>query len=128
MTTIDVLKAVADETRLRMLSLLVEAEELCGCEIEAVLRVQQSNASRHLARLRAAGVISATKHGQWVHYAFRPSSTHAEVVSRVVEAVRTESDRFTRDLARLRDYRASGFTCETIRQWEEARARRPAHL
>ncbi len=42
-----ILKALADETRLRMLHLLKD-RELCVCEIEEVLGIQQSNASRHL--------------------------------------------------------------------------------
>ncbi|NBC29860.1 MAG: metalloregulator ArsR/SmtB family transcription factor [Spirochaetes bacterium] len=121
MTTIDVLKAAADETRMRMLNLLVESEDLCGCEIEAVLGANQSNASRHLTRLRSAGLVDASKRGQWVHYAFRRSSPHAELIRRIVHTARGELERFHSDLARLKDYRDSPFTCETIWHWVELR-------
>jgi ArsR family transcriptional regulator len=117
--TIDVLKAVADETRLRMLSLLDESEDLCGCEIEAVLGINQSNASRHLTRLRSAGVIHASKRGQWVHYALHPPEPHAELVRRVIEVARSEDERFTRDLHRMQDYRESPYSCQDIWKWVE---------
>ncbi len=116
-TPIDVLKALADETRLRMLSLLSESENWCGCEIEAVLRINQSNASRHLTRLRSAGVIHATKNGQWVHYALHPPKPYAELIRQVIETARSEDERFTRDLQRMQDYRDSPYTCQDIRKW-----------
>jgi ArsR family transcriptional regulator len=62
-----ILKALADETRLRMLHLLKE-RELCVCEIEEVLGIQQSNASRHLDKLRNAGLVCSEKRAQWVYY------------------------------------------------------------
>ncbi|MGI6413265.1 MAG: ArsR/SmtB family transcription factor [Syntrophomonadaceae bacterium] len=62
-----ILKAVADETRLRMLSLLKD-QELCVCEIEEVLGIQQSNASRHLDKLRNARLVCSEKKAQWVYY------------------------------------------------------------
>ncbi len=67
MELVRVLKALADETRLRMLHLLKE-RELCVCEIEEVLDIQQSNASRHLDKLRNAGLVSSEKRAQWVYY------------------------------------------------------------
>ena len=119
MTTTDVLKALADETRLRMVSLLAESDDLCGCELEAVLKLQQSNASRHLSRLRSAGVVGALKSGQWVHYTLSPPQAYAEVIRRVIETARSEDERFMRDLRRMHDYRESPFTCRNIWEWVE---------
>lgn len=67
MELIVILKALADKTRLRMLHLLKE-RELCVCEIEEVLGIQQSNASRHLDKLRNAGLVCWEKRAQWVYY------------------------------------------------------------
>ncbi len=61
------LKIIADETRLRILSLLLE-QELCVCEICAVLAISQPKASRHLARMREAGFVKDVRQGQWVFY------------------------------------------------------------
>ena len=118
MDTTEVLKALADETRLRIVSLLSEADDLCACEIETVLGVNQSNASRHLARLRHAGVIRAVKRGQWVHYAIAADSDARTLMLRQIVAIGRDDLAVLRaDLAKLGDYRSSGFSCESIREW-----------
>jgi ArsR family transcriptional regulator, arsenate/arsenite/antimonite-responsive transcriptional repressor len=62
-----ILKALADENRMRILNLLRNGE-LCVCDIETVLAIKQSNASRHLNRLKVAGIITSEKKSQWVYY------------------------------------------------------------
>ena len=64
---IKILKAASDETRLRMLHILTKGE-LCVCDIMAVLGVPQSTASRHLARLKNAGLVQDRRQDQWMHY------------------------------------------------------------
>ena len=51
---------VVDENRIRILNLMLNAE-LCVCEIETILEMTQSNASRHLAKLKSAGIITSSK-------------------------------------------------------------------
>lgn len=60
-------KALSDETRLRILSLLMEGE-LCVCDLMAVLRLPQSNVSRHLANLRNTGWVTDRREGLWIYY------------------------------------------------------------
>ena len=60
-------KALSDETRLRILSLVWQGE-MCVCEIEACLGLTQSNASRHLTTLKNAGFLSSRKCSQWTYY------------------------------------------------------------
>jgi ArsR family transcriptional regulator, arsenate/arsenite/antimonite-responsive transcriptional repressor len=60
-------KALADETRLRIVALLSHGE-LCVCHLEEALRLSQPKVSRHLATLRAAGVAEARRDGTWVYY------------------------------------------------------------
>jgi ArsR family transcriptional regulator len=60
-------KALADETRLRIVALLAHGE-LCVCHVESALALSQPNVSRHLGILRAAGVVEARRLGSWVHY------------------------------------------------------------
>lgn len=67
MEIVEIFKALSDETRIRMLN-LIKNGELCVCDIEAVLNIQQSNASRHLNKLKIAGIILADKKAQWVYY------------------------------------------------------------
>jgi len=60
-------KALADETRLRILKLL-EVRELCVCEVMVALDLTQPTASHHLGLLENAGFVKARKEGKWVFY------------------------------------------------------------
>jgi ArsR family transcriptional regulator len=64
---IEILKALADETRLRILAQIIK-NEMCVCEIEECLQLTQSNASRHLTVLRRAGILESYKNAQWTYY------------------------------------------------------------
>ncbi len=64
---VDIFKALSEISRLRILSLLLE-DELCVCEIEACLRMTQSNASRHLTALKKSGILESYKNAQWMYY------------------------------------------------------------
>ena len=113
------LKAAADESRLRILCLLWEAEDLCSCEIERILELKQSNASRHLYRLRTAGLVTSYRSAQWTHYLI--AEQHREpsgLVGHIVRTARAEpGSPYMRDAARFRDYRDRGFSCTTIHKW-----------
>lgn len=65
--TADMMKALGDETRLRILALLAGGE-LCVCEIFAALGLPQSTVSRHLAILRRAGWVIDQRRGSWMYY------------------------------------------------------------
>lgn len=64
---IDLFKALSEESRLRILSLLLD-DEMCVCEIEASLKTTQSNASRHLTVLKKCGILESYKKAQWAYY------------------------------------------------------------
>jgi DNA-binding transcriptional ArsR family regulator len=63
-------KAISDPTRVRILKLL-EAGELCVCEIMDVLGMGQSTVSKHLGILKSASLVECRKEGTWSYY--RPS-------------------------------------------------------
>ncbi len=65
--TAQVFKALSDETRLRILGLLMEGE-LCVCDLVAILNLPQSTVSRHLAYLKNSGLVSDRRQGIWMHY------------------------------------------------------------
>ncbi|GAA6150671.1 ArsR/SmtB family transcription factor [Pseudoteredinibacter isoporae] len=65
-------KAMADDTRLRALHLIVQEDELCVCELTEALDLSQPKVSRHLAQLRKLGVLSDRRSGQWVFYSINP--------------------------------------------------------
>jgi ArsR family transcriptional regulator len=65
-------KAFADETRVRILSLLADDEQ-CVCELQATLQLPQPTISRHLAYLRRMGLVEERKDGKWVIYQLAPA-------------------------------------------------------
>jgi ArsR family transcriptional regulator len=62
-----VAKAVADPSRVRILKLL-ECGELCVCQITTVLDLSAATVSKHLAALKAAGLVQQRRDGKWVYY------------------------------------------------------------
>ena len=70
---VDLLRALADEERLRTLNLLSdEPEGACVCELVDALRLPQYQVSRQLGMLKGAGLVEAHKRGNWVYYRIRP--------------------------------------------------------
>ncbi|EKT4486405.1 ArsR/SmtB family transcription factor [Shewanella algae] len=65
-------KALADETRLRSLLLILQQGELCVCELTEALALSQPKISRHLAQLRTQGLLQDRRRGQWVFYRLSP--------------------------------------------------------
>lgn len=66
------LKALGDESRLKMLWVL-EDRELCSCELQQVVGLAQSTVSRHLQLLEDAGFVVSEKAGLWKNYRFNPN-------------------------------------------------------
>jgi ArsR family transcriptional regulator len=71
-------RVLADESRLQMLWLLFNHRELCVCDIMAALGITQSKASRHLAALRHAGLVSDRRAGTWSFYSLSPATSELE--------------------------------------------------
>ena len=61
-------RALADETRLQMLYLIRQHQELCVCDLENVLGIGQSKASRHLRYLLNAGLVQDRREAIWIYY------------------------------------------------------------
>ena len=97
-----VFRALADQTRLRILGLLLTGE-VCVCHIHDSLRISQPKASRHLAYLRQAGLVATRREGLWVHYrmATLPDAV-LEVVRSTVAHALTHLDIVRKDVQRLR--------------------------
>ena len=67
--TSDLLKALADPTRLTMMASLWNADgPVCICDLTASLHLGQSTISHHMAKLKEAGLVDSEKRGIWIHY------------------------------------------------------------
>ena len=61
-------KALSDETRLRIVNLIIETGEICVCDIQRVLGFTQTKVSRHLAYLKHSGILQDRRLGGWMLY------------------------------------------------------------
>ena len=64
---IEAAKALSDETRLRIINLLL-VRECCVCEVMQVLQISQTRASRNLNVLLDAGFLKVRREGLWAYY------------------------------------------------------------
>ena len=67
-----VFAALAHDTRLRCMLLLMKHGELCVCELTHALAASQPHISRHLAQLRDSGLVTDRRDGVWVYYRVNP--------------------------------------------------------
>ncbi|AKG53774.1 arsenical resistance operon repressor [Dehalogenimonas sp. WBC-2] len=100
----DQLKALADETRLRIMNLIIE-RECCVCEVMQALGISQTRASRNLSQLYDAGLLEQRRDGLWtIYYLDSGSGTghHALLVSAVEQGLKNDA-LSTADRRRLRE-------------------------
>jgi len=83
--TVKVFKALSDETRLRILNILLE-RECCVCEVMQALDISQTRASRNLAALYEAGFLKLRRDGLWSLYSIDKDGME-KYLSDLVQAV-----------------------------------------
>lgn len=101
-------KALSDETRIRIMNVLLDLGELCVCDLEAGLDITQSKASRHLGILKQAGVLDVRRNGTWIYY--RVHDDLGEATTSVLDGLRATfgaTREARRDVARTRKLRRS---------------------
>ncbi len=100
------LKAAGEDTRLRILVLLAEAQ-LTVSELTEILRQSQPRISRHLKLLVDAGLIERFREGSWAFFRHADHGPAADIVRQLVGALDTNDPIVSRDRDRLADVRAS---------------------
>lgn len=70
------LKALADPTRLRLLSHVTAqgCRDVCACDLTAELDITQPTVSHHMKKLVEAGLITREQRGKWAHYSVVPEA------------------------------------------------------
>ena len=67
--SVEVLRALADPTRLQMIGILKRSSKpICICDFTAAFALSQPTISHHMAKLREAGLVEVTKVGIWAYY------------------------------------------------------------
>lgn len=68
----EILKAIADPLRLKIIYLLKNGE-LCGCHIDSALDKPQSTIAHHLAILKKSKLVNWRKEGKWTYFSLNDS-------------------------------------------------------
>ena len=92
----EILTAITDPTRRAALAILWDGGEHCVCELMERLEVSQSRMSRHMATLKAAGLVIDRRDAQWVRYRLDPglsASVRNLIAAALVAAQTIESKR-----------------------------------
>ncbi len=86
-----VFKVLADPSRCRLVAALIEAGELCVCDLAASVGMSESSASHHLRVLRLNGLARARRDGRMVYYS--PDDEHiGQLLTIMREHVQHEGD------------------------------------
>ena len=109
LTTGTLFDLLADGTRRRLLTLLLDEREVCVCRLVDALQQPQPKVSRHLAALREAGVLVSRRQRTWVMYRLDPDlpGWAVRVLSMLSEGARREPE-FAEDSRRLAQAKRCG--------------------
>ena len=95
------LKACADKNRIRILKLL-EKQKLCVCEIAFVLGITQPSVSRHLKKLKKAGLIEAHQDSFWTNYVLKPKNAYASTISSLMRKWLKDDSIIKKDIIKIK--------------------------
>jgi len=109
---IKAMKALSDETRLRILNILLE-KECCVCEVMQALNISQSRASRNLGILQNAGFLKTRRDGIWIVYSvdWQTANQYAISLARLLKDSPISSEILAQDKERLSKARRIGPGC-----------------
>ena len=107
-----IFKALSDESRLRILTMLLQRGELCVCDIEAATEFTQTKTSRHLSYLRRVGLVSVRRDGLWMHYsALMPEQQEAKMLLNCVSKILETNAILQEDLKRGKEWEQRKSCC-----------------
>lgn len=113
---LQVMKALSDETRMRILNLL-KGGDLCVCEIEVILNINQSNASRHLNKLTTSKILDYYKVAKYVYYKINEGTfKEFPFLKEIIEEHAMKLKQCSIDYERLKKYRASKLSCDDLKE------------
>jgi len=115
------LNALSDESRLRILNLIVSTDEICVCDIEKTLHFSQTKVSRHLSILKNANLVTDRRQGLWILYSYAGDKLEAtKPLLKGLKDIFSSHPIFQEDIRRLRLAMRYG-RCATVRVVDPSR-------
>lgn len=85
---VKIIKALSDESRIRIVNLLNAKSGVCVCEINEIINLSQPTISSHLKKLEEAGIITYKRDGLWVNYYLNELETESmELVNLIIKII-----------------------------------------
>jgi ArsR family transcriptional regulator len=109
---IKAMKALSDETRLRILNLLLE-RECCVCEVMQALDISQSRASRNLGLLQNAGFLKTRRDKLWMVYSidWQTANRYTTSLTKLLKESLISNEIVSKDRQRLKYAKRTGPGC-----------------
>jgi len=106
------MKALSDETRLRIMNILLE-RECCVCEVMQALDISQTRASRNLGILQEAGFLKTRRDGIWMVYSidYETTNQHANSLVRLLRESPFSNNLLEKDRERLKHAQRTVHSC-----------------
>ncbi len=100
---IRICKSISDETRIRIVKVLLERKSLCVCEIMQALNITQTRASKNLRILKDAGFVLDKRKGSWVHYSInrKMPEPYIKMLSKLLKQSLNDDEGILKDKKRL---------------------------
>ncbi len=125
--TVQLLKALAEPTRLRIVALCRTGGDLAVSEFVRILGQSQPRVSRHLKLLTEAGALARIPEGSWVFYRIDDTGPVAGILAALIDSIPADDVTFQRDRERLatvkreRAEAADAFFSANAREWGKIR-------
>ena len=102
MDFVDYFKVLSDETRIRILLLLLK-KPLCVCQMQEIMKTPQSKVSKHLSKLRDQKIVASYQDGKFVKYELGKDTFLKGILEKIVENLE-ENSTFFKDAERINDF------------------------
>ncbi|MBU1044060.1 MAG: metalloregulator ArsR/SmtB family transcription factor [Candidatus Omnitrophica bacterium] len=106
-----IFKALADINRLRILKML-QAQKRCVCELAFVLGIAQPSVSRHLKKLKNAGLIASEKNGFWTDYYLIENSKGSKAIMKYIKQTTEYDSLVKKDLEKIKKANRQKLCCK----------------
>jgi ArsR family transcriptional regulator, arsenate/arsenite/antimonite-responsive transcriptional repressor len=113
---LNIVKAVSDGNRLRVVMILTQHQELCVCEITEMLTLATPTVSRHISVLQKAGLVKSRKDSRWIHY--RLSDSFPPALLEWFKDMLNEAEEIKRDNEKVKSIlcRETKTMCSSIKE------------
>ena len=88
----EIFQILSKDIRLRALLLLSKEQELCLCELEHALNIEQPKISRHMASMKKANLVTPRRAAQWVYYSINPklASWQTQIINAAINGTQND--------------------------------------